>query len=138
MGGTGDDQLWGDAYTNGYVIQHQDGSATLVSMTGVLNPGNDVLEGGDGNDFLSGDGGDDTLDGGVGDDLLVGDTQQGQDLIYSMAPGDDYLVGGTGNDELQGNSGHDVLLGGAGNDLLFGDDEGVNLVRVQHGGNLAE
>jgi Ca2+-binding RTX toxin-like protein len=123
IGGSGDDVLWGDAYTNGYVIQHQDGSATPISLTGVLHPGNDVLEGGDGNDRLSGDGGDDTLDGGAGHDLLIGDTQRGLDLIYFMAPGDDYLVGGDGNDELQGNAGDDVLLGGAGDDLLFGDDE---------------
>jgi Ca2+-binding RTX toxin-like protein len=126
IGGFGDDVLWGDAYTNGYVIQHPDGSATLVSMTGVLQPGDDVLEGGEGNDTLSGDGGDDTLDGGAGDDLLIGDTQQGLELLFPMAPGDDYLVGGAGNDELQGNAGHDVLLGGAGDDRLYADDTGVD------------
>ncbi|ALA57586.1 calcium-binding protein [Nitrospira moscoviensis] len=126
IGGPGDDELWGDAYTNGYVIQHPDGSATLVSMTGVLQPGDDVLEGGEGNDTLSGDGGDDTLDGGPGADLLIGDTQQGLELIYPMVPGDDYLVGGDGNDELQGNAGHDVLLGGDGDDRLYGDDSGVD------------
>ncbi len=126
FGGLGDDTLWGDAYTEGYLVQNPDGSATSVQLTGVLHPGDDILEGGEGNDRLSGDGGDDILDGGLGDDLLVGDTQQGLDLPVPMAPGNDYLVGGDGNDELQGNAGHDVLLGGAGDDRLFGDDTGVD------------
>ena len=126
LGGLGDDTLWGDAYTEGYLVQNPDGSTTSVQLTGVLHPGDDILEGGEGNDKLSGDGGDDILDGGLGDDLLVGDTQQGLDLPVPMAPGDDYLVGGDGNDELQGNAGHDVLLGGTGNDRLFGDDTAVD------------
>ena len=126
LGGLGDDTLWGDAYTEGYIVQNPDGSATSVQLTGVLHPGDDILEGGEGNDRLSGDGGDDILDGGLGDDLLVGDTQEGLDLAFPMAPGDDYLVGGDGNDELQGNAGHDVLLGGTGDDRLYGDDPGVD------------
>ncbi len=126
IGGAGDDEIWGDALTRGTEIEHPDGSRTFVSLTGVLFPGDDVLEGGDGNDYLSGDGGDDFLDGGPGDDLLIGDTQQGVALLTPMASGDDYLVGGEGNDELQGNAGHDVLLGGGGNDRLFGDDPGVD------------
>lgn len=127
IGGAGDDVLWGDAYTNGYVRENPDGTGTPISLTGVLHPGDDVLEGNEGNDTLSGDGGDDTLDGGDGDDLLIGDTQQGLDLLIPMEPGDDYLTGGSGNDELQGNAGQDVLLGGAGDDRLFGDEEGVDL-----------
>ncbi len=126
IGGAGDDEIWGDALTRGTEIENPDGSRIFVSLTGVLFPGDDVLEGGDGNDYLSGDGGDDFLDGGPGDDLLIGDTQQGVALLTPMASGDDYLVGGEGNDELQGNAGHDVLLGGGGNDRLFGDDPGVD------------
>lgn len=127
IGGAGDDEIWGDALTRGTRIDNPDGSQTFVSLTGVLVPGDDVLEGGDGNDRLSGDGGDDLLYGGPGNDLLVGDTQQGLELLFPMAPGDDYLAGGDGNDELQGNAGHDVLLGGAGEDRLYGDDPGVGL-----------
>jgi len=126
IGGAGDDEIWGDALTRGTEIENPDGSHTFVSLTGVLFPGNDVLEGGEGNDYLSGDGGDDFLDGGPGNDLLVGDTQQGVKVLIPMAPGDDYLVGGEGNDELQGNAGHDVLLGGPGDDRLYGDDLGVD------------
>ena len=126
IGGAGDDEIWGDALTRGTYIDNPDGSQTFIELTGVLVPGNDVLEGGDGNDSLSGDGGDDILDGGSGNDLLIGDMQRGVDLLTPMAPGDDYLTGGTGNDELQGNAGHDVLLGGVGNDRLFGDDAGVD------------
>ncbi len=125
IGGAGDDEIWGDALTRGTEIQNPDGSQTFVSLTGVLAPGDDVLEGGDGNDYLSGDGGDDTLDGGAGDDVLWGDSEVGLTFLYPMAPGDDFLSGGTGNDQLAGGAGDDVLLGGSGNDLLFGDDDGV-------------
>ncbi len=125
IGGAGDDEIWGDALTRGTEIQNSDGSQTFVSLTGVLAPGDDVLEGGDGNDFLSGDGRDDTLDGGAGDDVLWGDSEVGLTLLYPMAPGNDFLAGGAGNDQLAGGAGDDVLLGGSGNDLLFGDDDGV-------------
>jgi Ca2+-binding RTX toxin-like protein len=127
IGGAGDDFLWGDAYTTGLVEQHPDGSQTLIRLTGVLRPGDDVLEGGEGNDYLSGDGGDDSLDGGAGDDVLWGDNEPGLNLLFPMAPGNDFLSGGGGNDELSGGAGEDVLLGGSGNDLLFGDDEGVGV-----------
>lgn len=126
IGGAGDDKIWGDALTRGTYIDNPDGSQTFVSLTGVLHPGNDILEGGEGNDELHGDGGDDILDGGAGNDLLIGDTQPGVALLTSMEAGDDFLSGGEGDDELQGNAGDDVLLGGVGNDLLFGDDEGVD------------
>lgn len=127
IGGAGDDEIWGDALTRGTEIQNPDGSQTFVSLTGVLAPGDDVLEGGDGNDYLSGDGGDDTLDGGAGDDVLWGDSEVGLTFLYSMAPGNDFLAGGAGNDQLAGGAGDDVLLGGSGNDLLFGDDDGVDV-----------
>jgi Ca2+-binding RTX toxin-like protein len=128
IGGAGNDTLWGDAYTAGKTVQHPDGSATTTFLTGVLHPGDDVLEGGEGNDYLSGDGGDDTLDGGTGDDVLVGDTELTVNaiLLYPTTPGDDFLSGGAGNDQLFGNAGSDVLLGGTGDDLLYGDDEGVD------------
>jgi Ca2+-binding RTX toxin-like protein len=126
IGGAGDDKIWGDALTRGTFIDNPDGSQTFVSLTGVLHPGNDILEGGEGNDELHGDGGDDILDGGAGNDLLIGDTQPGEAVLTSMEPGDDFLSGGEGDDELQGNAGHDVLLGGSGDDLLFGDDDGVD------------
>ncbi|ULA65541.1 MAG: hypothetical protein LZF86_220002 [Nitrospira sp.] len=127
IGGAGDDEIWGDALTRGTEIENPDGSQTFVSLTGVLVPGSDVLEGGDGNDYLSGDGGDDTLDGGIGDDVLWGDTETSVSLLIPMAPGDDFLSGGAGNDQLSGGAEDDVLLGGSGNDLLFGDDEGVGV-----------
>ena len=123
IGGAGNDEIWGDALTRGTYIDNPDGSQIFVSLTGVLVPGDDVLEGGDGDDYLSGDGGDDILDGGAGNDLLIGDTQQGVVVLTPMAAGDDFLSGGAGNDELQGNAGHDVLLGGAGDDRLYGDDD---------------
>lgn len=126
IGGAGDDEIWGDALTRGTSIDHPDGSQTFIELTGVLIPGNDVLEGGDGNDYLSGDGGDDFLDGGQGNDLLIGDTQQGIELLTPMVSGNDFLSGGEGHDELQGNAGDDVLLGGDGDDRLFGDDMGVD------------
>jgi Ca2+-binding RTX toxin-like protein len=129
IGGSGDDVLWGDAYTGGYIIPAPDGGVLrFVYLTGVLHPGNDVLEGGDGNDYLSGDSGDDALDGGAGDDFLVGDAEAyvNVTLRYPTTPGDDFLSGGGGNDTLNGNAGNDVLLGGEGNDILWGDDQGVD------------
>ncbi len=126
IGGAGDDEIWGDALTRGTRVSNPDGSETFVSLTGVVVPGDDVLEGGDGTDYLSGDGGDDVLDGGQGNDLLIGDTQQGVELLRPMVSGNDFLSGGEGNDELQGNAGHDVLIGGVGDDRLYGDDSGVD------------
>jgi|CXWL01.1.fsa_nt_gi Ca2+-binding RTX toxin-like protein len=127
IGGAGDDFLWGDAYTTGIVEQHPDGSVTIINLTGVLRPDDDVLDGGEGNDYLSGDGGADTLDGGVGDDVLWGDSEEGLTFLYAMTPGDDFLTGDAGNDQLAGGAGDDVLLGGSGKDLLFGDDESVGV-----------
>ncbi len=124
IGGAGDDVLWGDIYTPGKIVQQNpDGSVIIQYTTGVLHPGNDVLEGGEGNDILSGDGGDDTLDGGRGDDILIGDTELpvNATLLYPTTPGNDFLTGGAGNDQLFGNAGNDVLLGGSGNDLLVAD-----------------
>lgn len=126
IGGAGDDVLWGDVYTAGRIIEQDYNEYVIQYLTGVLYPGNDVLEGGEGNDALSGDGGDDVLDGGEGDDILVGDTEQGLNLIYPTTPGDDFLTGGAGNDQLDGNAGDDVLLGGSGDDRLSGDDPGVD------------
>lgn len=45
IGGAGDDEIWGDALTRGTDIDNPDGSQTFVSLTGVLVPGDDVLEG---------------------------------------------------------------------------------------------
>ncbi|MDF0673253.1 MAG: calcium-binding protein [Nitrospira sp.] len=127
LGGAGNDVLWGDVYTTGKIVQRNpDGSYVTQYATGVLHPGDDVLEGGAGNDALSGDSGDDFLDGGEGDDVLIGDTEQGLNLIYPTTPGNDFLTGGAGNDQLDGNAGDDVLLGGSGNDLLSGDDDGID------------
>ncbi|MDF0665708.1 MAG: calcium-binding protein [Nitrospira sp.] len=126
IGGVGDDVLWGDVYTAGRIIEQNFNEYVIQYLTGVLYPGNDVLEGGEGNDALSGDGGDDVLDGGEGNDILVGDTEQGLNLIYPTTPGNDFLTGGAGNDQLDGNAGDDVLLGGSGNDQLSGDDDGVD------------
>lgn len=124
IGGADDDVLWGDTITTSRLSEGDHGFE-IFYLTGVLHPGNDVLEGGEGNDALSGDGGDDTLDGGPGDDFLVGDKVIDLDLPIPMAPGDDFLTGGTGDDQLYGNAGNDVLLGGEGNDVLSGDDEGA-------------
>lgn len=129
IGGLGNDMLWGDVYTAGRIIQQNpDGSYVTLYTTGVLHPGNDVLEGGEGNDTLSGDSGDDTLNGGEGDDILIGDTELpvNATLLYPTSPGNDFLTGGAGNDQLYGNAGDDVLLGGSGNDQLSGDDDGVD------------
>ena len=129
IGGTGDDVLWGDVYTPGKIVQYNpDGTYIIQEITGVLHPGDDVLEGGGGNDFLSGDSGDDLLDGGEGNDIMIGDTQLSVNatLLYPTTTGDDFLTGGVGDDVLYGNAGEDVLLGGAGNDQLFGDDDGVS------------
>ncbi len=58
-------------------------------------------------------GGDDTLNGGLGDDVLQGGV------------GNDILFGNSGNDELQGGTGDDSLRGGAGDDrYLFARGDG--------------
>jgi Ca2+-binding RTX toxin-like protein len=102
FGGGGNDVLYGCSGDDTV-----DGGTGNDAVSG--GAGNDILFGGDGDDYMSGDSddlinppgvldnGDDFLDGGAGNDYLAGDA------------GDDTLVGGAGNDTLVGGAGNDVF-----------------------------
>lgn len=81
IGGSGDDELFGDNAFN--IISGGDGSDVLRGLSG-----DDVLNGDAGQDFLFGDFGNDTLEGGAGDDFLT------------SGHGDDFINGGSGFDVL--------------------------------------
>jgi Ca2+-binding RTX toxin-like protein len=132
LGGTGDDQLTGNAASN--LLYGGDG--------------NDVLSGGAGDDYLVGGNGDDQYIGGAGTDIasfehfvsadgsgIVVDlaittaqnTHEGNDrfdgieAIYGSIYAD-HISGTTGADDLTGNAGDDVINGRGGGDVLIGGD----------------
>ncbi|MFO0707317.1 MAG: calcium-binding protein [Nitrospira sp.] len=116
-GGIGADYLQGDAGDD--MLFGGEDNDELVGddlQVGVIEEGDDWIEGEGGNDTLIGGGGEDALYGGDGEDVLVGDYANNAVLGF-----DDTLDGGAGNDELQGGGGADLLLGGTENDRLFGE-----------------
>ena len=139
LGGPGNDVLSGDTRLNAgvYYFGLDVGEDPVFVINGqwiedVLNPGRDVLDGGDGNDILLGGGRDDVLSGGTGDDQLQGDTvfvPGGTRTLFSnhgttpiALHGNDVLSGGAGKDTLYGGGGNDRLDGGDDDDILFGED----------------
>jgi len=74
-----------------------------------LEPGDDLLNGGNDND---------TLVGGSRADELYGN---GQDDPLTGGPGDGVLHGNPGDDTLNGGGGVDSLFGGAGTDSCVGE-----------------
>ena len=127
LGGTGDDELEGDAGNDNLAgeegadrIVGNDGDDFLFGdseATAQANAGNDYLDGGSGNDYLRGYAGDDELHGGSGDDQLTGES--GDDSLHGDA-GNDSLDGGDGNDSLDGGSANDTINGQAGDDRIDG------------------
>jgi|GEM_PF-2436836 len=98
-----------------YTVSDGTDSATATVSVNVVNPYDDIIEGGDGTDLEYGGSGDDYINGGAGNDILIGGS------------GNDRILGGTGNDLLHGGSGSDSLEGGAGDDILFGNGGGDEL-----------
>jgi Ca2+-binding RTX toxin-like protein len=93
----------------------------IIPLDGVyLEPGDDLISGGDGNDSISAGTGNDTVTGGLNDDSILGG--EGNDSILGEQ-GSDYIDAGDGNDTAAGGADRDTILGGLGNDLLTGDGE---------------
>ena len=90
-GGSGDDDILGNAGSNG-------------------------LDGGDGNDTVSGGAGDDVLDGGAGNDLIYGGP--GNDDIRG-GDGNDTIYGNAGDDQMGGDAGNDTYYVDSLSDFLF-------------------
>lgn len=107
-GGTGDDQISGNARAN-----HLTGNKGDDTLDG--KGGRDTLFGAFGNDLLVGGAGADVLEGGRGGDVLRGGAE-GDDLRGEN--GQDIIRGGTGADLLEGGGGTDRLLGGLGRDVF--------------------
>ncbi|WP_417258747.1 cadherin-like domain-containing protein [Celeribacter sp.] len=61
----------------------------------IVDPGNDVISGGEGDDLIFGEGGDDTLDGGEGADTISG----GDDSDTILGGAGDIIDGGDGGDD---------------------------------------
>jgi serralysin len=103
LGGSGDDELYGNSAGN--------------VLAG--NAGDDRISGGGGADRLQGNAGDDTLAGGSGNDALwAGSGDAGNDRMEG-GDGADTVGGGKGDDFLIGGLGSDVLYGGLGDDTLY-------------------
>ncbi|HET7714895.1 MAG TPA: calcium-binding protein [Bauldia sp.] len=148
IGGSGNDQLTGDASDNTFF-----GNGGADALSGGV--GNDTLVGGANGDTIDGGDGVDTasyadksvdvsvtlggataatvflngvaedavqnvenLVGGAGNDSFVGDAFAN---FFSGGSGNDSLSGGLGNDIVHGGDGDDTVQGGAGEDLLSGN-----------------
>ncbi|MDA9573751.1 hypothetical protein N9R48_02360 [Rickettsiales bacterium] len=100
----------------------------LEELINNLEPGNDIIFGGDGSDIIAGEEGNDLVIGNNGHDKLSGG--DGNDTIYGRAgsdtieagAGDDYISGGEDYDIINGNDGNDILYGNGGVDVIYGDD----------------
>lgn len=90
---------------------------TVVGVTGMGTPGDDVILGTSGSDVIQGRGGDDTICGLGGDDTIRGGG--GEDTIYGNA-GSDSIFGGAQQDTIYGQKGQDLLVGQRGNDVIRG------------------
>ena len=130
VGGSGDDQLVGNAASN--VFWGRDG--------------NDTISGGDGIDVAFGGAGADAIDGGNGEDFIRF-TDATSRVIFNLqdgigtlgeAAGDTYvniehMSGSAFDDQLSGNAGHNQIFGGAGDDTTRGF--GTNDFLLGEGGN---
>lgn len=104
-----------------------------TSTSGMINGGNDGLQGSAFADTISGDvfdrnsalntvlGGNDRIVGGDGNDRIFGEVAFGS--LGNVSGGNDLLFGGSGNDLLSGQTGRDILDGGRGDDVLDGGDD---------------
>ncbi len=124
VGGTENDNLWGDGNLRGPQGEEAYTAATQGKDFLCSEEGDDYLEGGGPGDTLLGSAGNDTLAGNLGDDALTG------------GDGNDLLTGHSGNDTLDGGLGNDVLVGAEGSDsYLFGKTSGLDTLVLQHQGN---
>jgi hypothetical protein len=151
-GGTGNDQIFGNANPN--LLRGGTGTDALAG-----GDGTDTLEGGAGPDDIAGGlnfdqvtypvAGDQriTLDGLPGDGAAgEGDNVRADVESVAAGPGNDIVTGsavantldgGDGNDELRGGGGVDTYLGGAGNDIIFARDGLPERVDCGPGGGTA-
>ena len=124
IGGNGNDSLYGDTTSIGFI----------PNLT--LTDGNDVLDGGLGNDLMYGGFGINTADfsrfsiavtvmlngiGATGFNALG----QGSDSLFDIqnvrgSQGNDMIVGNTNANQLEGNNGNDLLYAGGGFDVVYG------------------
>ncbi len=95
-----------------------------LSISGVLDDGDDLLLGGDDRDIVFGGGGNDQIRGGGDADYLDGGA--GSDEVLGEA-GADIVHGGDDDDDLRGGAGIDLLYGDDGDDLLRGDSGDANV-----------
>ncbi|MBT8410505.1 MAG: Hint domain-containing protein, partial [Octadecabacter sp.] len=91
----------------------------FTELMNPLDPGDDVITGGDGDDIIDGGGGNDTIDGGADNDTILGGI--GDDSL-SGGSGSDNIDGGEGTDQIDGGTGDDDLDGGLGDDTVLGGD----------------
>ena len=157
MGGSGDDDILGNAANN--VLYGNDGDDDLTGFAG-----NDALLGGNGDDWLDGHIGADQMYGDDGDDIYYVDSLSdaaiegtkdaigGVDLVFAYVAHNlgfgvenltiisgnavnghgnelaNVIQGAGGQNELYGYAGNDTLRGNAGNDVLVGGDGNDRLV----------
>ncbi|MEO1521152.1 MAG: calcium-binding protein [Cyanobacteria bacterium J06633_2] len=116
-GGSGNDTIRGLEGSDflGHVII-RNGFFTVRQM---IEPGNDVLLGGNATDSIGGGDGNDIIEGG-GDDDFLGNIRILLDSteIRTFDPGSDRISGNAGNDSLSGGPGNDQLFGGEGSDFM--------------------
>jgi Ca2+-binding RTX toxin-like protein len=124
-GGSGDDDLEGNAQDNGFA-----GGAGADDLQG--EAGNDSLGGGDGNDDARGGDGNDAMDGGAGENYLDGGT------------GGDAFAAGTSGDVFRSRDGIADSLVCSGNDFVVADSNDavtgcgrVDLDNASHAPKLA-
>ena len=107
-GGLGNDQLFGGS-----------GDDFITTGDGIVNTGNNVVDGGSGNDIILAGSGNDVLAGGDGDDVI--DAGDGSNIV-SGGNGNDNIFAGSGNDIISAGAGNDVIYAGGGDDILTGGD----------------
>ncbi|MEW5819914.1 MAG: calcium-binding protein, partial [Cyanobacteriota bacterium] len=142
---TGDDVVYGEAGND--ALYGEKGDDILIGGTG-----NDLLDGGSGTDQMFGGTGNDTYFVDVTSDSITENTDEGIDLVKSLATytlgnnlenlellGTDNLsgtgnainntiTGNSGNNVLNGLAGIDQLAGGLGNDTYYVDDLGDTVI----------
>jgi Ca2+-binding RTX toxin-like protein len=149
----------GFTIANGVVIENAIGGSGDDQITG--NAADNVLDGAGGADSMIGGAGNDTYFVDNGGDTVIEAATQGNDTVFSTAHfalsadvenlilqgganlqgyGNDLvntLIGNTGNNLLDGRGGADSMTGGAGNDTYFVDDGGDVVIENPNEGNDA-
>lgn len=117
FGNAGSDQLRGQDGRDRIFGDGFNGNSVFLTL-GLLNidPGEDIIWGGNKNDRLKGGGERDIIYGEEGNDKIRGDGGINIGGTY----GDDLLFGGPGRDKIKGNRGNDHIYGGLDNDRLKG------------------